>query len=349
MDGIFRAQFLLRLCAQEGRKPDEGARRLLGLAELIQTRDVLGGRVARVIEGKVQDCLAAVRLGGERLGRQFANVAEDHLKSAPSSSPAHLVGEEHVVAIVDAELFEEKLANLAPAVAGVVGPSHLGTTVTVLDRPGVPVSIFGCDSDNFVDIVLDDEGSGGPIENACAANLSSPPNYTPNNSLTAFEGMNSDGDWVITVYDSATPDPGTLNTWSLHIDQTGNNPCTAECSTDPQCSDGVFCNGAEVCSGGSCEAGPAVCTASCEHCDEGASACALCATDLDGDGTIGVSDISVLTGCFGACYAPADPCASANVDGDVGGCVGTGDYSALVGCMNQTCGACSNCTGPPGG
>ena len=77
--------------------------------------------------------------------------------------------------------------------------------------------------------------------------------------------------------------------------------------------------------------------------------CALCATDLDGDGTIGTSDISMLAACFGACYALGDPCAAVNVDGDAGRCVGTGDYSALVGCMNQTCGECSNCTGPPGG
>lgn len=225
--------------------------------------------------------------------------------------------------------------------------SHLGTTVTVLDRPGVPASAFGCDLDNYNNIILDDEGTGGAIENACAANLSSPPNYTPNNSLSAFDGMNSDGDWVITVFDSATPDPGILNNWSLHIDQTASNPCTGQCSINADCDDNLFCNGAETCSGGSCQPGPAVCTASCEHCDEAASVCELCSTDLDGNGTIDANDISLLTGCFGACYTSGDPCAVANIDGDPGGCVGTGDYSALVGCMNQTCGACSNCTGPP--
>ncbi|MFQ5494953.1 MAG: S8 family serine peptidase [Phycisphaerae bacterium] len=225
--------------------------------------------------------------------------------------------------------------------------SHAGTTVTVIDRPGVPASSFGCSMNNFAGIILDDEGTGGAIESLCTANLSSPPNYTPNGALSAFDGMDAAGIWTITAYDSATQDTGTLDTWSLHIDGLGTNPCPPQCSINADCDDGLFCNGAETCSNGSCLAGPAVCTAACEHCDEAAASCALCATDLDGDGTIGTGDISVLIACFGGCYLPADPCAASNLDRDAGGCVGTGDYSALVGCMNLTCATCSNCTAPP--
>jgi len=224
--------------------------------------------------------------------------------------------------------------------------SHLGTSVTVLDRPGVPASQFGCSMDNFSAIILDDEGTGGTIEAQCAANLASPPSYTPNNVLTAFDGMDSAGLWTITVFDAVSADSGTLNTWSLHIDGLGTNPCNVTCTTNAQCDDGVFCNGAEVCATGQCQAGVAVCTANCEHCNETSMACVLCTVDLDGDGLMGASDVTFLTSCFGACYAPTDPCAVANVDGDVGGCVGTGDYSALVGCMSQTCGQCANCTRP---
>ena len=75
------AQLLLRLGAQERRKPDEGARRLLGLPELVQASDVLGRGVAGLVEGEVEDRLAAVGLGGERLGGELAHVAEDHLES----------------------------------------------------------------------------------------------------------------------------------------------------------------------------------------------------------------------------------------------------------------------------
>jgi subtilisin family serine protease len=224
--------------------------------------------------------------------------------------------------------------------------SHLGVTVTVLDRPGVPASTFGCSLNNYSGILLDDEGTGGTIESLCVNNPTSPPNYTPDSALSAFDGLDSAGVWTITVYDSATPDPGTLNSWSLHIDGLGSNPCTAQCLTDPDCDDAVFCNGAEICSAGVCVAGAPVCTLSCEHCVEATSSCELCATDLDGDGSIGASDIGFLVSCFGGCYATGDPCAIANVDGDLGGCVGTGDYSALVGCMNQTCGTCSNCIRP---
>ncbi len=225
--------------------------------------------------------------------------------------------------------------------------SHGGTTVTVIDRPGVPASTYGCSQDNFSGIILDDEGTGGTIESQCALNLSSPPGYTPTSALSAFDGMDSAGAWTITVFDSVSVDSGTLDAWSLHIDGLGSNPCTAQCAINADCDDGVFCNGAEICSGGSCIAGAAVCTAACEHCNEAAASCDLCATDVDGDGTIGASDITMLTNCFGACYAPGDPCLAANVDGDIGGCVGTGDYAALVGCMNQTCGTCANCTAPP--
>ena len=39
-----------------------------------------------------------------------------------------------------------------------------------------------------------------------------------------------------------------------------------ECSADPDCDDGVFCNGAETCSAGACVAGEPPCMAdqSCE-------------------------------------------------------------------------------------
>jgi|GEM_PF-1570122 len=180
--------------------------------------------------------------------------------------------------------------------------THLGTTVTVLDQPGVPLSQFGCGNDNYNDIILDDEGGGGPIEDACAANLSSPPNYTPNNPLSAFDGMNAAGDWVINIYDNVSQDSGTLNQWSVHIDQTASNPCTDVCLTDPDCDDEnvctdetcnagtceytntsspcddlLFCNGADTCSGGSCSihtgdpcAGGGECK---DTCNEGVQTC----------------------------------------------------------------------------
>lgn len=101
---------------------------------------------------------------------------------------------------------------------------HLGTSVIVYDRPGVPGSTFGCATPNF-NIILDDEGSGGPIETVCnatAPSALSPPNFTPNNPLSAFDGLDAVGEWTLTSRDFFTGgDTGTLLSWSLHIGFSG--------------------------------------------------------------------------------------------------------------------------------
>lgn len=99
-----------------------------------------------------------------------------------------------------------------------------GTSVTVLDRPGVPASTYGCSGDNIV-ATLDDEATL-PVENQCAG--SAPTingTFTPNNALAAFDGQNSNATWVLTVTDHyPSADAGTLNSWSLEICTTGAGP-----------------------------------------------------------------------------------------------------------------------------
>jgi len=100
---------------------------------------------------------------------------------------------------------------------------HLGTIVTIYDRPGVPASTFGCATDD-ANIILDDEGTGGSIETVCNAtppSALSPPNYTPSNPLSAFDGLDPNGDWTISVSDAFSGDTGTLNQWSLHVSAAG--------------------------------------------------------------------------------------------------------------------------------
>jgi len=110
---------------------------------------------------------------------------------------------------------------------------HGGTSVTVVDRPGYTGSGFGCDQDNLVGVALDDGGTGGSIEGACAANLASPPAYTPNNVLAAFAGVDPGGDWTLTVSDNASQDTGTLEGWTLTLVTTGGAAPTTFCdSTD---------------------------------------------------------------------------------------------------------------------
>jgi extracellular elastinolytic metalloproteinase len=90
-----------------------------------------------------------------------------------------------------------------------------GTSVTLIDRPGVPASTFGCGSDN-VTVTLDDQGGNGPVETMCAA---TPPGLfgspMPSNPLSAFQGEIWSGTWTLRVVDAAAIDVGTLDNWCL--------------------------------------------------------------------------------------------------------------------------------------
>ena len=113
--------------------------------------------------------------------------------------------------------------------------AHGVTSVVIIDRPGVPASGFGCSNDNY-NIILDDEGSGGSIEALCSPSMVSPPNYTPNNPLSAFDGQNVQGLWTITIQDFAGGDVGTLVQWSLHLPGMGKVcPLAGACCIHPNC------------------------------------------------------------------------------------------------------------------
>ncbi len=126
------------------------------------------------------------------------------------------------------------------------------------------------------------------------------------------------------------------------------NDVVVHTPNNANCVNGLFCDGAETCDLTlDCQVGAAVCTASCEHCDEAGGTCELCILDLDVNGVMGTGDFALFAACFDGCYLASDPCAASNFDGDSGICVGTGDYSGFVGCFGQTCSACANCAGPP--
>ncbi len=92
--------------------------------------------------------------------------------------------------------------------------SPMGTTVTLLDRPGVPASTFGCSNDNM-DVTFDDAATT-ILETHCAGTN---PWFTgsgkPFSLLSAFNGQSSLGNWVLNVSDHAGSDLGTLTSWEL--------------------------------------------------------------------------------------------------------------------------------------
>lgn len=166
---------------------------------------------------------------------------------------------------------------------------HNGVSVDVIQRMGDEVAgdpcheegPFGCLLNNLAGIVLDDSGLGGNIEDACLDNLTSPPNYVPNNSLSAFNGMDASGDWTLTVVDRAGLDTGTFDQWSLELDTNvckPGNPCPADLdgsgtvnTTDLLI---LFANW-----------GP----------NPGSPA------DLDGNGTVNTTDLLILFANWGSC------------------------------------------------
>jgi len=115
----------------------------------------------------------------------------------------------------------------------VISVEHNGMVVALTDGTAA------CFGDN-PDVVLDDEGTGGAMDTiACGATVPpSPPNYTPLAPLTAFDGMDPNGPWTISIRDDQGIDTGTLIRWSLHISTdapvcpVGGCPCRGDVNGD---------------------------------------------------------------------------------------------------------------------
>ena len=89
-----------------------------------------------------------------------------------------------------------------------------GTSVTLMDRPGVPDTTFGCSSDD-INVVFDDDAVDA-VEDECDSDI--PAIYgdvRPHQPLSAFNGEDLDGTWTLTVSDNASPDTGTLIEWCI--------------------------------------------------------------------------------------------------------------------------------------
>lgn len=91
--------------------------------------------------------------------------------------------------------------------------SPMGTTVTVFDRPGVPASTVGFNRNNICNLLLDDDGAFASVETADIEPVTG--TFKPNNPMSAFDGQNPNGTWVINVSDSAGQDLGNVRAFSL--------------------------------------------------------------------------------------------------------------------------------------
>jgi subtilisin-like proprotein convertase family protein len=92
--------------------------------------------------------------------------------------------------------------------------SNGSTTVTLLDRPGVPAGTFG-NSDNLDGVYTFSDLGSGQISETTGTGLIAPGIYNSANPLSAFAGANTAGTWTLLISDDAGGDLGTLNGWSL--------------------------------------------------------------------------------------------------------------------------------------
>lgn len=91
--------------------------------------------------------------------------------------------------------------------------SDLNFTLIAPDNTSVAFWSDPCNNQNNFDINFDDEAPNGSFP--C------PPtdggSYQPDNSLSAFDTRQMQGDWVLSVFDDFNADGGSLNSWGLEI------------------------------------------------------------------------------------------------------------------------------------
>jgi uncharacterized protein YvpB len=89
-----------------------------------------------------------------------------------------------------------------------------GTTVNLIDRPGIPDSNAGCGEDD-IGAILDDEITGS-VENKCSSTAAAISGiYRPDQPLASFDGEGIAGNWILRVSDNSQHDTGEVNSWCI--------------------------------------------------------------------------------------------------------------------------------------
>ncbi len=108
-----------------------------------------------------------------------------------------------------------------------------GTTVGLLDRPGLPGTLLGC-SDQDMRVTFDDSAAMADLETHCAGTT---PWFEgaarPLGSLASLDGESSAGTWTLAVSDGAFLDTGTVNDWQLLTEPPLGGTCEVCASLDP--------------------------------------------------------------------------------------------------------------------
>ncbi|MEM7130080.1 MAG: M14 family zinc carboxypeptidase [Chloroflexota bacterium] len=108
-----------------------------------------------------------------------------------------------------------------------------GTTVNLLERPGKPGEIWGCNSDH-IDATFDDQATVLAEEECSATVPAIGGDVRPNEPLERFNGQSGMGTWLLTVQDNyISADNGSVNAWHLEICRASSPPLTETPSPPP--------------------------------------------------------------------------------------------------------------------
>jgi len=138
----------------------------------------------------------------------------------------------------------------------VISLTHVpsGTTAVLVDQPGLPEIAFGFDNNNYGNIIslepfILDDAAELAYDFPVAARNDVVGRWKPDASaLSVFNGLNSSGEWLLTVSDNEAGDVGFVYEYSLSVNQP-NDTCPggpAFCDAD-WCQDGsvgvpdIFC------------------------------------------------------------------------------------------------------------
>ena len=84
-----------------------------------------------------------------------------------------------------------------------------GTSVILMDRPGVPASTVGCSADD-IDVTFDDTNGTEPVEGVCGSSPAIGGVLLPEQPLSGFDGLVADGIWRLNVSDNIGQDTGSI-------------------------------------------------------------------------------------------------------------------------------------------
>ena len=93
--------------------------------------------------------------------------------------------------------------------------------ITLIGPGGAPSVVLsnrrGGSADNFTNTVFDDEAATAISAGAAPFTGS----FRPDQSLTAFDGLDASGTWTLRIQDQAAGDTGILNSWGMDVESPG--------------------------------------------------------------------------------------------------------------------------------